>query len=118
MFSYSRTAFAGVSVIQKVFDGLSYRDTKTLMEIEFDPNKSAKNVADRGLPFSMVADFDWTCALVAQDGRKPYGEDRFIALGFIGQRLYVVAYTLRNGRARIISFRKANDREVKQYDEA
>jgi uncharacterized DUF497 family protein len=35
------------------------------MEIEFDPDKSAKNVEVRGLPFELVADFDFDSALVA-----------------------------------------------------
>jgi len=88
------------------------------MEIEFDPEKSAKNVELRGLSFDLVADFDFDSALVARDTREDYGEDRFIALGLIGDRLHVVAYTMRGDRLRVISFRKANAREVERYEQA
>ncbi|MGZ6039514.1 MAG: BrnT family toxin [Phenylobacterium sp.] len=88
------------------------------MEIEFDPEKSARNVELRGLPFDLVADFDFDSALVAHDTREDYGEDRFIALGPIGDRLHVVAYTMRGDKLRVISFRKANAREVERYEQA
>ncbi|MFI4950209.1 MAG: BrnT family toxin [Caulobacterales bacterium] len=88
------------------------------MEIEFDPDKSARNAEVRGLPFDLVADFDFETALVAQDTRERYGEDRLIAVGLIGERLHVVAYTMRDARLRVISFRKANAREVERYEQA
>ena len=49
---------------------------------------------------------------------KAYGEVRFIAVGFIGSSLHVVAYTLRGERLRVISFRKANRREAARYAQA
>ena len=88
------------------------------MEIEFDPEKSAKNAEERGLPFDLVADFDFETALVAQDTREAYGEDRFIAVGLLGERLHVVAYTIRCAKLRVVSFRKANAREVERYEQA
>ena len=88
------------------------------MEIEFDPKKSAKNAEERGLPFDLVADFDFETALVALGAREAYGEDRFIAVGHIGKRLYVMAYTMRGAALRVISFRKANAREVERYEQA
>ena len=88
------------------------------MPIEFDPDKSSRNAADRGLPFSLVDGFDWDEAIVAQDLRKAYGEDRFIAVGPIGGLIHVVIYTLRGDNIRVISLRRANDREVARYDQA
>lgn len=88
------------------------------MDIEFDPAKSAKNVRERGLAFDLVADFDFDTALVGRDGREDYGETRFIAVGLIGARVYAVAYTMRGATLRVISFRKANAREVRHYEEA
>ena len=38
-----------------------------------------------------------------------------ITVGFLGGRMVVLAWTLRNGARRIISMRKANDREQKTY---
>lgn len=40
-----------------------------------------------------------------------------VAMGYIGQRLYVVVYVDRADSRRIISLRKANQREEKRYAE-
>ena len=88
------------------------------MDIEFNPDKSARNAQERGLPFGLVADFDFDTAMVARDDRVPYGEARFIAVGLIGARVHAVAYTMRGTTIRVISFRKANAREVKRYEQA
>ena len=39
-------------------------------------------------------------------------------LGYIGDRLHYVVYTMREGKYRIISLRKANPREIRQYAQA
>ncbi|MGO8986592.1 MAG: hypothetical protein ACLPHI_09005 [Terriglobales bacterium] len=49
------------------------------VEIEFDPAKNAKNVRDRGLPFTLADEFDWTTALIAPSSR--HGEARLFAIG-------------------------------------
>jgi uncharacterized DUF497 family protein len=87
------------------------------MKIEFDPGKSAKNARDRGLPFDRVAEFEWETAAYEQDLRFPYPEARFVAVGCIGLRLHVVCFTPVAGGIRVISFRKANAREVRRYEE-
>lgn len=83
--------------------------------IVYDDDKNQKNIDKRGLPFDIVNDFDWDNALVALDNRFNYGEDRYQALGFIGERLFVVVFTLRGNDIRVISLRKANNREQKRY---
>lgn len=50
------------------------------------------------------------------DQRFPYGEERFQLLGRIEQRVFVVVYTPRLRVIRIISARKANQREVKHHE--
>ncbi len=85
------------------------------MPIEFDPAKSEKNAAERGLPFSMVVEFDFDTAEVTEDTRRAYPERRFVAAGYIGARLHVVCFTPIKGGIRVISFRKANQREVKHH---
>ena len=52
---------------------------------------------------------------VVPDQRREYGEARFQAYGRIDGRLHVLAYTLRAGAIRAISFRKANQREEERY---
>lgn len=85
-------------------------------ELTFDPAKNEANVRERGLPFSLVKDeFDWATAKVGEDKRKAYGELRYRAFGYIGDRLHAVVFTLREGTLRIISLRKANRREERRY---
>lgn len=88
------------------------------MEIEFDPEKSAKNERERGLPFELTAQLEWEKAFRFIDSRKDYGEERVVALAPMQGRLYVVCFTRRGSTYRIISFRKANDREERAYDQA
>lgn len=87
------------------------------MRIAFDVNKSNRNAAERGLPFSMVADFDWTTATFREDTRFQYAERRFVGFGYIGTRLFFLCFTPIEDGIRVISFRKANDRELKRYEQ-
>ncbi|MFA5807927.1 MAG: BrnT family toxin, partial [bacterium] len=56
------------------------------MIIEFDLAKSDRNARKRGLPFERADEFDWDTALIIEDTRRDYGEPRFRAFGFIGDR--------------------------------
>lgn len=88
------------------------------MQIEYDQVKNRINIENRGLSFELIRGFELESALVRMDLRKDYGELRFNMLGFIeGEegRLFHVVCTLRGDSVRIISFRKANRREVKYY---
>lgn len=85
------------------------------MKIIFDPKKNADNIRDRQLPFDDIAGLDWSSAVVIEDMRKDYGERRFRVFGYIGDRLYAVVFTPREDAVHVISFRKANSREVKRY---
>ena len=85
------------------------------MRIEFDPAKSAWNLRERGLPFERAAEFDFETALIWIDDRKPYPEVRLAALGLLGGRVHSLVFTETADGIRIISFRKANEREVERY---
>lgn len=87
------------------------------MNIEFDPDKSAKNDKERGLPFQRVPELDWDRAVIVPDHRKDYGEERLLAFARMQGRLHVVCFSVRDDTFRIISFRKAN-KEEKTYAEA
>jgi uncharacterized protein len=82
------------------------------MFIEFDPLKNTRNILERGLSFERVAEIDLTTALVYQDVRKDYGEDRFIALCYLDRRLHILCFSEVEDGIRVISFRKANKREA------
>ena len=64
----------------------------------------------------MVEGLEWTTALIEEDWRQDYGERRFRVLGMIGERLPAVVFTPRARKVHVISLRKANAREVKNYE--
>ncbi len=86
------------------------------MRIEFDPAKNEKNLRERGLSFERVAEFDFETALFAVDDRRDYGEQRIQARGFLGLRLHVLVFVETADGIRVISFRKANKREVQRHE--
>jgi uncharacterized DUF497 family protein len=86
-----------------------------LSHFSYDPAKSEKNMALRGLSFELVSEFEWETSLIAEDIRHDYAEKRYQALGFIGMKLYMLVFTLRAELIHIISLRRANQRERKKY---
>ena len=87
------------------------------MQISFDLNKSEINTVERGLPFDLVEYFDFETALFSVDDRKDYGEIRIRALGLLSGRLHALVFVETNSGIRVISFRKANTREVALYEQ-
>lgn len=88
------------------------------MEFEWDPAKDSANRAAHGLSLAEATRLDWGAALIRPDLRHDCGEMRFSALGPVGGRPCVCIFTMREGRHRIISLRKANAREVRDYEHA
>ena len=88
------------------------------MRISFDSAKSERNIRNRGLAFESAAEFEFESALYAVDERHDYGETRYIAAGMLGLRLHVLCFAETVEGIRVISFRKANAREVKRYAKA
>ena len=86
------------------------------MEIEFDPAKNKANIRNRGLSFDLVIDFDFETAVLWIDARKAYPEVRISALGLLAGRVHSLVFTETPKAIRVISFRKANKREVKRYE--
>jgi len=85
------------------------------MKIEFDPEKSERNRLQRELPFERAMEFNWENAVFFEDDRNLYPERRFIAVGYLDDRLHVLCFTPIAGGVRVISFRKANEREAKRH---
>jgi len=79
--------------------------------------KARRAFHERGFDFAYAARafFD-PDRLVQADARHSYGEERYRLMGKIEQRLFVVVYTPRHEAMRIISARKANQRELRQYE--
>ena len=87
------------------------------MEITYDRSKNLYNINNRHLSFEEVVNFDFETANYTIDKRKDYGEIRRCAIGYLGNRLYALVFTETKNGIRVISFRKANKREVTNYDQ-
>lgn len=72
---------------------------------------------ERGFDFAYAARafFDPN-RTIRVDTRHSHGEDRYQLMGKIQGRLFVVVYTPRHDAIRIISARKASQREVRHYE--
>jgi uncharacterized DUF497 family protein len=86
------------------------------LEFEWDDNKSQRTLQDRGFDFGFASQaFSDPEAFREHDTRLGYGEYRVCLYGQIQKKLFVVVYTERQGRFRIISARRANSREIQAY---
>jgi uncharacterized DUF497 family protein len=85
-------------------------------EFEWDDEKATRNLASHGVSFEAARlAFDDAFAVVREDRRQDYSEDRFILLGMVQEHLLAVSYTMRGERVRIISARLAEPRERRRY---
>lgn len=85
------------------------------MQIEFDPDKRAKTLQERDLDFALAGEVFAGRHFTAADEREDYSEPRFMTLGLLSGRMVVVVWTPRGEFRRIISMRKANEREQTRY---
>lgn len=58
------------------------------MAITFDPEKNARNIAERGLSFERVAELEWDTAVIAEDTRCDYGEPRLLVMALLDGSAY------------------------------
>ncbi|ESJ02426.1 hypothetical protein B551_0218575 [Cupriavidus sp. HPC(L)] len=79
--------------------------------------KDSRNVRQHGMSLADAGLMDFDKALIAIDERRQYGETRYIAYGPIGTRLHCLVFTIRGDTLRAISLRKANFREVRDYEQ-
>ena len=85
------------------------------MQIEFDPDKREKTLTERGLDFARIGELFDGVHVTLPDTRQDYGEPRFISVGLLDERVVVTVWTPRGKACRIISLRKANEREIEKY---
>ena len=87
------------------------------MRITFDPAKDAGNRLKHGVSLALAVQIDWSEVWAKPDVRRDYGELREIGYALIEDRLYCVVFTQRGDTMHVISLRKANSREVRNYAE-
>jgi uncharacterized protein len=85
------------------------------MEVAFDPEKDAANLAKHGVSLALgLVVLEHRIGEV-EDDRRDYGEVRFNAYGLANGRLFVCTYTMRNETPRLISVRPANRQERRTW---
>jgi uncharacterized DUF497 family protein len=87
------------------------------MEFEWDEVKRRANYNKHALDFRDAERVFQGITLSAEDNRQDYGETRFISLGRLDDLVVVVVFTERGEKIRLISMRKANQKERKAYEE-
>jgi uncharacterized DUF497 family protein len=87
------------------------------MEFEFDPAKDEANRFKHGLRLSFGKRvFDDPVRALIPSFRPVDGEDRFKVVGMVERKLYTAVYVVRGERIRLISVRRSNASEQRDYD--
>ncbi|MGC1307684.1 MAG: BrnT family toxin [Phormidesmis sp.] len=90
---------------------------KGSIEFEWDEAKNLANIRKHRIDFADVPKMFDEPMSIELDSRIGYGEDRWVGAGFLLSGIAVVVWTERLGKTiRIISARKANRYERKQFE--
>lgn len=85
------------------------------MKITFDEQKRLLTIEKRGLDFARAEELFDGVESTMEDNRQDYGETRYNTFGFLDERLVVLTWTARDKTRRVISLRKANEREKEWF---
>lgn len=87
------------------------------MEFDFDPAKDETNRLKHGLPLSFGKGiFDDPALVLLPSFRAEDGEDRYKAVGLIEGKLFTAVVVWRGETVRLISVRRSNASEQRDYD--
>ena len=86
------------------------------MKYDWDEAKNQTNIEKHQIDFSEILDFEWDEAVVRRSDR--FQEQRWLAIGYLGDRLIVVVFTDRGDIRRIFSVRVASNSERGEYAQA
>lgn len=89
-----------------------------MITIFFDPAKNRSNLEKHGLELCDFHGFDPGTDITLADERRDYGEPRYRTFGRIAGLGYMIAFTLRDGQLRLISFRRAHEKEMQHHEQA
>jgi uncharacterized DUF497 family protein len=88
------------------------------MNVEYDCKKRQAALDELGLDFEDAPEvFNGPRRITWEDTRKEYGKRRKITMGELAGRLVIIVHTNRGDNVRIISMRKANEREQRWFEE-
>lgn len=86
------------------------------MKIEFDTEKDAANIARHGVALALGAKiFDDHDVLIVPTIREQDREDRYKAIGLIGDKLWTAIHVYRGDVVRFLSVRRSNNSEQRIY---
>ena len=86
------------------------------MKFEWHDAKAEANRQTHGVSFDLAKVFNDVFAVERLGDREDYGEERLVIIGMAkGHIMLYVAYTERDQRIRIISARRATEREQDDY---
>jgi uncharacterized DUF497 family protein len=85
---------------------------------EWDEDKCQANIDKHEIDFANIQAVFTNPIVERVDDRQDYGEVRIILLGIIDDRVLCIVYTLRGSVCRIISARRANQREPRTYHQS
>ena len=83
-------------------------------EYAWSEAKRATNLERHGVDFADADRLDWDRAITVDQNH--HGEVRHLTYAPLAGRLHAIVWTDRDGVMRIISFRKANERERRKYE--
>lgn len=85
-------------------------------DFEWDEAKCQSNLKKHGVDFADACHIFDGDILEIEDIRSSYGEERFLAIGILGDQVLAVVYTVRGETIRLISARKATRDEKEVYN--
>ena len=85
------------------------------MEIEWDNNKAASNLIKHKIDFEDAKNIFLNPNRLEREDKRDYDETRIQVIGIVNQVVLFVVYTKKNGKNHIISARRANKNEQRQY---
>jgi uncharacterized DUF497 family protein len=89
------------------------------MNFEWDEAKNHANIRKHGFHFAEAEEMFRGALLACPDTREDYGEERWIGIGMIQGRFAFVAFAQPSPDIiRVISLRKADHEERKEYEKA
>lgn len=83
--------------------------------LEFDWEQDRRNMDERGISLAAATQFEWRTALLKSSYQR--GEPQFRAFGMLKNRLHVLVFTPHPSTIRILSLRKANRREIHEFNQ-
>ena len=86
------------------------------MRYEWDIEKNRINLRKHKIDFSEVENFE--CNTAVERRSDHFQEPRWVAIGYLGERLHVAVFTDRGEIRRIVGLREASNKERSEYAQA